>query len=286
MRTWDWPDGGAALFLDDIRIPIEPRNGVECLDLAQQYVRAHALKVGALTLGFAVPFVCVAHLIASPEYRLLWQLFAVFVGTRFLTAPLVLGVGRNVFGSELRWRETYRAGRGVWLRACWHQFVGGVALLLATALLLLPGPLLAVWVGFTPEVILLERLRGRRLNRRSTEFHRGVFANLLGRWLFISSVWLLAALVVFSGVDLAATTLFDYSVFWYELLEYVEVERFELLLNDSVFTWGVAGALWLVFPLCRIAWFFCYLNVRIRKEGWDIELEFRREASAWSTPGN
>lgn len=38
------------------------------------------------------------------------------------------------------------------------------------------------------------------------------------------------------------------------------------------------GVLWLVYPLARMAWFFCYLDQRIRNECWDVELDFRRDA--------
>jgi hypothetical protein len=41
---------------------------------------------------------------------------------------------------------------------------------------------------------------------------------------------------------------------------------------------ALSATAWLVYPLARLAWFFCYLDARIRKEGWDVELAFRIEA--------
>jgi hypothetical protein len=41
---------------------------------------------------------------------------------------------------------------------------------------------------------------------------------------------------------------------------------------------ALASTWWLVYPLARLAWFFCYLDARIRREGWDVEIAFRVEA--------
>ena len=32
-------------------------------------------------------------------------------------------------------------------------------------------------------------------------------------------------------------------------------------------------------PVIRLAWFFCYLDQRIRNECWDLQLQFRAEAA-------
>jgi hypothetical protein len=40
----------------------------------------------------------------------------------------------------------------------------------------------------------------------------------------------------------------------------------------------LVSVLWIVYPVIRLAWMFCYLDVRIRKEGWDLEIDFRVEA--------
>ena len=47
---------------------------------------------------------------------------------------------------------------------------------------------------------------------------------------------------------------------------------------DPLVTTVIHALLWAFYPLIRIAWFFCYLDVRIQKEGWDVELDFRIEA--------
>ena len=51
-----------------------------------------------------------------------------------------------------------------------------------------------------------------------------------------------------------------------------------LLSYDPLLVVALASTWWLVYPLARLAWFFCYLDARIRKEGWDVEIAFRVEA--------
>ena len=37
-------------------------------------------------------------------------------------------------------------------------------------------------------------------------------------------------------------------------------------------------SLWIPYPVVRLAWFFCYLDQRIRNECWDLDLQFRAES--------
>jgi hypothetical protein len=51
-----------------------------------------------------------------------------------------------------------------------------------------------------------------------------------------------------------------------------------LLMHDPLVVTTICATLWLAYPLARLAWFFCYLDTRIRKEAWDVELDFRIES--------
>lgn len=46
---------------------------------------------------------------------------------------------------------------------------------------------------------------------------------------------------------------------------------------DPVTVTTLMALLWVVYPVARLAWFFGYLDQRIRNECWDVELDFRRE---------
>ena len=42
---------------------------------------------------------------------------------------------------------------------------------------------------------------------------------------------------------------------------------------------AIQFTIWLPYPVIRLAWFFCYLDQRIRNECWDLQLQFRAEAA-------
>ena len=53
----------------------------------------------------------------------------------------------------------------------------------------------------------------------------------------------------------------------------------QLILDDPAFLTALQLALWLPYPVVRLAWFFCYLDQRIRNECWDLQLQYRVEAA-------
>ena len=60
---------------------------------------------------------------------------------------------------------------------------------------------------------------------------------------------------------------------------------FNLLTYDPTVIGLIALTCWLVYPIARLAWFFCYLDARVRAEGWDVEIAFRLEAKRLSHAG-
>ena len=88
-------------------------------------------------------------------------------------------------------------------------------------------------------------------------------------------------------MDFAATTLLG----WPILLGRLKVDMsylsdmgdmlgyvFQFLWSDPiVITAGLAVA-FLVYPIARLAWFFCYIDVRVRRDCWDVELQILQEA--------
>jgi hypothetical protein len=51
-----------------------------------------------------------------------------------------------------------------------------------------------------------------------------------------------------------------------------------MLLRDPRCLTVFAAAVMLVYPIVRLAWFFCYIDLRVRRDCWDMELLFRQEA--------
>jgi hypothetical protein len=56
-------------------------------------------------------------------------------------------------------------------------------------------------------------------------------------------------------------------------------DAFYLAWSDPrVLTTATAVAL-LVYPIGRLAWFFCYIDVQVRKDLWDVQIEITRHAN-------
>jgi hypothetical protein len=50
------------------------------------------------------------------------------------------------------------------------------------------------------------------------------------------------------------------------------------IIDDPMVVVTLQIAMWLTYPIIRLAWFFCYLDQRIRNECWDLDLQCRVEA--------
>jgi hypothetical protein len=129
-----------------------------------------------------------------------------------------------------------------------------------------------------PEVIVLERLRGVSARRRLGELVRPTYVEVLANRLALALFWAAAALALFAFVDRLCALLLGRPLFAGRIEPRFFGESLESLIEDPWSMALVTGTIWFVYPLVRLAWFFSYLDLRIRREGWDLELGFRIES--------
>jgi hypothetical protein len=245
---------------------------------------------------FAVPLGAATYFVARSS---LWGFAAALLCGVFGSAPfgviLIAGAARTTFGEQFTLAKLLgdlRSDGPLVAR------VLGLRIPLALGFLLcwLPGALLAVWWGFLVESAVLTQLHERRHDRRTNELIKMEFSDLLLRGSLIAAFGLACWLVLELTVDLAWTILFSKSLFFGRLGEMgsligddVAVELFfenlwRLAFADpAVLTLHVAIGL-AVYGLCRLAWFFCYIDLRVRRDCWDLELEILDEAQRLGTP--
>jgi hypothetical protein len=138
---------------------------------------------------------------------------------------------------------------------------------------------LAARYGFLSEVLILEQLRGMKIGKRLEEILKRTHVEACGRYLAIASFAFLASTVLFLFLDLTSQLVFGVPIFLAKVSWAVAYEDvINLLSYDPLLVVALASTWWLVYPLARLAWFFCYLDARIRREGWDVEIAFRVEA--------
>ena len=144
----------------------------------------------------------------------------------------------------------------------------------------LPATLIAPVTGFLAEVMFLEQTPAGKINTRMSALSKNYFTLLLVRhWLIlIFAVILVAGL--FTSIFFLGTFLFNLP----GLLDRMDRRAEDpISLLISLFSDPFAGTVlqvcfWCVTPLARLTWFFMYLDSRIRRECWDLDVAFQIEA--------
>ncbi|MCO6045003.1 hypothetical protein NG895_13925 [Aeoliella sp. ICT_H6.2] len=267
--------------LDQTRIVIRERRFGEILGLALQVTRAGIHWIAPLWLLGVSAFAVLNGFLLYPtlvddldfeevpvRYGIL-LLILVAIETPLATAPITLYLGKMTFNSPFQFRtmlvELIRSLPQLLL----YQVV------LRT--LLMPFLLLPYWLmPYLGELILLERnpLTGGRhqrltTNRRSRNLHSNNGAELFGRWVTAVIVGGALTLALGFGIAILVTQIGGIEVT--PLIQFLVVGPLSL--------WVVVG--WMA-----VVRFLSYLDLRIRREGWEVELLMRAEASRLRRPSS
>jgi hypothetical protein len=282
--------------LDRNRIVIRQRSYLDILDLALRVIRLHVWPLAVALVCGVAPAACLnAWLLADYAERdvelgfpavYMWCMFMlVLLEAPLATAPLTMYLGEALFTDRPRPAEIARRFfRSLPQLAFFQLLLRSLLVLLAFSWLPLGSTfgvyvgvvssfLLIVWSVFSVsrpylgEVILLERnpMRSRvpgqmTSNRRRRLLHAGYTGELFIRWLGTLGIGAVLLASVWPSLWLADA----------------------LLLND----WSLTGspstvcfplALWLVVGFFSVVRFLGYLDLRIRREGWEVELMIRAE---------
>jgi hypothetical protein len=253
---------------DQATIDIRPRGTFEILDLALLFYRAHLGLFFKTSLVFGTPIIMFAFAVHSFT-NLFWVgLLAYWFLLPLNSGAVIIAASRLVFGIDLDVKRTLLLYRPLAASHFRVQTIHRLAWLVTLPFLL--GEMLRLNWAFTPMVLLLERLSGPTLTTRVKSLHKRSGSHAL-------------------LVDLASLTFAGASIL---ALGFV----FDLVFSDIVALWDFGGlftevgnhpfkiTLWLVaatlvVPVLDLCWFFYYLDARIRKEGWDLELGLRDAAT-------
>ena len=266
--------------LEDATLALEPRSAGECIDLAVLFYREHATKLLSLSLLFGAVPVAVGVFGASSGIGWLasGMLFVLF--SPFLGACVVAGAGHHVFGeaftisNALRHVRT-RLGTLLLVLPAARLACGAVSAM-CWGLLTVP---VATRYGFLSEVVILEQQKGYRIAKHCEEILRDIYLEACGRYTAIAAFAFGSSLILFILMDLGSQVLFGIPVFAAKVSWAMAAnDILNLLAYDPLLVGTLSATWWLVYPLVRLAWFFCYLDARVRKEGWDVEIALRVEA--------
>lgn len=269
--------------VEDCIVSVERRSLGGCLDLAFVFAREFAGPLSRLWLSCAVPACLLVWLISSvAPGMLLWSVVIFLVFSSFFSALLVACMGPQVFGVPISVRASLKAWRGRF----WAWLVLSLVMRFMQALtgfcFVVPSVFVTSYAGHMPEVLFLEQASLNSVTKRlSWLAGGGGYSRNLGRLLGLMSTWGILSLGLFLILDFVATSLFNSPIFFkiafHSSRDFGDVFS-QLLYDDPKMLTAIQLTLWLPYPVIRLAWFFCYLDQRIRNECWDLQLQFRVEA--------
>jgi len=246
--------------LEHLSVTLRQRNPWEAIDLGFAMVREWWRDLYGVWLAVVIPLAALACLLLPPQWAaaLLWWLKPA------LDRIVLHVISSAVFGSRPGWRATLRA----FPRYAWNGLIGSLL-----------WRRFSLTRSFTLPVRQLENARGAAARARIAQLRRRVGSH--ASWLTIvclhfESVVLLSLIGLYVLLMPGASESLSSSFSWYQHLD-----------NDRQAYIGVGlwlTAIALVEPLYVAAGFALYLNRRTVLEGWDLEVQLRRQ-SLQSGPG-
>lgn len=250
--------------LEDIQLAIRPRSILECLDIAFLFCGRHWWGL-LLASAFGIVPITIANywIMQIPDLNGYFAYLLLTMEVPWATLLLTLYLGQITFSRRFSPR---RASKD-FLRTFSRMFVFQVivrGLCLAVGVLT---PVVFLGMYFLNEIILLEQTSMSR-----TWSRRGAMnARALGR---IFSLRLMDLLVLSVGTLLLASLFRTISELWEDRFHFDPNLIFDF---DAMFhvDWQIQISFWIVIVFLTVFRFVSYLDCRIRREGWDVELKLR-----------
>lgn len=261
--------------LDKTRIAIRQRTWSDILDLALHVVRNHAPGLLAATAVGAVPMMLLNYLLIGEnlvgvDYQIEWPwayiwltLLLTFVELPLATAATTLYLGQVLFIEAANPRQIFRdlwASLGQLL--LFQVLLRGI-LTLTVVTWVIP---YSLW-PYANEIILLERnpLTTKEQGQLSTRRRSAALHSDMSGELFVRSI--AASLLALLLVSILVLTT------WY--LVGMLSGRWDF--DWWVFAVALPVAIWIVATYFAVVRFLGYVDLRIRREGWDVDLTLRAE---------
>lgn len=281
----------------DAVISLQPRSIGNCLDVALVFVGRHLALFLQILAWHAVP-ACLMVYVGSryTNYGWFWcgfslAMLTIPLGTALVSAAVRIAVGQScsaLTAIMTAWRST---GLTMFILLILRpvQF----CLIFAG---LLPGAALSIYTSFHAESRLFSRWRAGTHDHRVGDLVKAEFGDLLirslGVTLFGLCFWGLltltvdAAMMLLLGVSPCIGRLFeavrnpwgldDWEASWSAFWTFVT--------TDALALTTVTATAMISYAVCRLAWFFAYVDLRIRRDCWDVEVALAEEAQRWSHP--
>ncbi|MBS0266689.1 MAG: hypothetical protein JSS02_32475 [Planctomycetes bacterium] len=278
---------------ENVAVPLVPRSTANCIDLALCFMRQHLKPIAGLWATIAVPACLLVYVLVDQfEFDLSLAIVVFIFASSPLGILLMTGAAPCAFGERFSYRGTLRrlGWTDLWLMI--KGLLLRVAILVASMIFIFPGWYLGVKYGFMVEQSVLSKMARHLHDRRADELLQGEISDLVFRSAAIAVFCLMSWWVLLLTADFMGSTLlgwpllmgrykgdFSYFTDLGELFGHI----FRFLGTDPVVITAELAVAFLVYPIARLAWFFCYIDVRVRRDCWDMELKFLQEAQRLET---
>lgn len=275
---------------EDARLDLAPRSAANCLDLAVLVAGRNLGVLVGLWALFAAPLGAAAWLTARYfDWGFVATPALLFFGSAPLGVMLVAGAARYSFGEAWTLRKSLadlKTDGPLVLKVLGYRVPLGLAFLV----FVIPGAVLAVRWSFLVENRVFTQLHAERHDRRAKELIKLEFSDLFIRGIGFVIAGCCFWFVLELTVDVVWTILFNQSLYFGRFGELGSMADFEVefenyfthvwmltFTDPAVVTLHLCSGL-ATYMICRLAWFFCYIELRVRRDCWDLELEILDEA--------
>ncbi len=269
-------EGVTTMRLDRARFVIRPRGMLESLDLAFLFCGQHWWGLLLAAACGIVPAMAFNWWLASSLESPQFLLFVLMV----MEAPWIT-VGMTLYLGQITFAERYSS------RLAWKMFWRGWPQLLVFQTIVrnmalctwILGPVAYVSLYYMNQVILLEQTQMSHTWARRTALNTRNLASIIRH--------VVLELMIFTlGVFVLSQMLKALSALWRDRYSWLEQ-----MLSLSENPWGWLGleqwetqlACWLSLSFITVWRYATYLDCRVRREGWDVELRMRAQALVYQT---
>jgi hypothetical protein len=253
--------------IDHTTIVVRERSIPELYDLTLLVCRRYLWPLFVLGIIGCAPFLLINWwLLAAPVTEKSWGywyglLLLLAIQGPFATAPITAYLGSALFDDQPRIGKS--------LRQAWKNWWALIVFGLWRGILGIFPFLLIFWPPHAVEVAVLEQQKLKSTWKRANAL-RAVWTSEWSIHLMVAGG--LLAIGLFSLVDLASTLS---SLFMHADLMGEDDGMINYLPNASI---APHMACWLILIFLAVVRFLAYIDLRTRREGWEIDLAIKREA--------
>lgn len=267
------------------QIKLVPRSIANCIDFAILFFGKHLLLFLKLWAIITIPCCLLMYFLASLFELGGWTACLIFfLASAPLGALVTLATTPVLTGKKCSMRELMNQLEAVGPLILMKVIILRITTGLAALLLVIPGIWIALRFRFVIEKSSLESMEEHLHNESTDQLIRDEWGNAMGQALVITLFCSLLFVSLFVTFDAVSNYIFMFPILLGRIAEIENPDglRYLLWYDPWVLMLAIATAM-LVYPIGRLAWFFCYVDCRVRYDCWNIELKINDEVRHMET---